>query len=144
MSNTTGVQAIYEQYTELFGTNLPMHEQFFIYVRNVFQGDFGFSFSQYPRTVANVIRSSLVWTIALQLPAILVGWFIGNLLGALAAYRRGGFDKALMPASISSFPISVWGSSGQLSSTTSCPFGRSSSSPSAARPSVCARWPSMS
>jgi peptide/nickel transport system permease protein len=100
MSNTTGVQAIYEQYTELFGTNLPLHEQFFIYVRNVFQGDFGFSFSQYPRTVANVIRSSLVWTIALQLPAILVGWFIGNLLGALAAYRRGGFDKALMPASI--------------------------------------------
>ncbi len=29
MSNATGVQAIYEQYTELFGTNLPIHEQFF-------------------------------------------------------------------------------------------------------------------
>lgn len=100
MSNTAGIQAIYEQYTELFGTNLPMVQQFFIYVRNVFQGDFGFSFSQYPRTVADVLRASLVWTIALQLPAILVGWLIGNLLGALAAYRRGAFDKALMPASI--------------------------------------------
>jgi peptide/nickel transport system permease protein len=50
--------------------------------------------------VADVLRASLVWTIALQLPAILVGWIIGNLLGALAAYRRGGFDKGLMPASI--------------------------------------------
>jgi peptide/nickel transport system permease protein len=100
LSNATGVQAIYEQYTELFGTNLPIHEQFIIYVRNVFRGDFGFSFSQYPRTVADVLRASLVWTIALQLPAILVGWIIGNLLGALAAYRRGGFDKGLMPASI--------------------------------------------
>ena len=52
MSNSTGVQAIYQQYTELFGTNKPMLEQFFIYVKNVVRGDFGFSFSQYPRTVA--------------------------------------------------------------------------------------------
>jgi peptide/nickel transport system permease protein len=100
MSNATGVQAIYEQYTELFGTNLPMHEQFFLYVRNVFHGDFGFSFAQYPRTVANVIKSSIWWTVALQFPAIVVGWLIGNTLGALAAYIRKGFDKVLMPISI--------------------------------------------
>jgi peptide/nickel transport system permease protein len=106
MSNTTGVQAIYQQYTELFGTNRPIHEQFVIYVRNVFQGNFGFSFSQYPRTVADVIGSSIGWTVALQFPAIIVGWLIGNTLGALAAYRRGGFDKVLMPVSIfvSNFP----------------------------------------
>lgn len=100
MSNTTGVQAIYEQYTELFGTNRPMIEQFFIYVRNVFRGDFGFSFSQYPRTVADVLRASIWWTIGLQFPAIIVGWIIGNSLGALAAYRKGSFDKILMPISI--------------------------------------------
>ena len=100
MSNTTGVQAIYEQYAELFGTNKPMLEQFFIYVRNVLRGDFGFSFSQYPRTVAEVIKASIWWTVALQFPAILVGWLIGNTLGALAAYLRGGFDKVLMPISI--------------------------------------------
>ena len=57
MSNSTGVQAIYQQYTELFGTNKPMLEQFFIYVKNVLHGDFGFSFSQYPRTVAAGSRS---------------------------------------------------------------------------------------
>ena len=43
LTNATGVQAIYEQYTELFGTNLPIIQQFFIYVRNVFNGDFGYS-----------------------------------------------------------------------------------------------------
>ena len=100
MSNTTGVQAIYQQYAELFGTNKPMLEQFFIYVKNVMQGDFGFSFSQYPRTVADVIKSSIWWTVALQFPAIIVGWLIGNTLGALAAYLKGGFDKILMPSSI--------------------------------------------
>lgn len=100
MTDATGVQAIYEQYTELFGTNLPMWQQFFIYVKNVFRGDFGFSFSQYPRTVANVIGSSIWWTLCLQFPAIIAGWLIGNTLGALAAYLRGGFDRVLMPVSI--------------------------------------------
>ena len=100
MSNTAGVQAIYEQYAELFGTNKPMLEQFFLYVRNVFRGDFGFSFSQYPRTVADVLAASIWWTIGLQFPAIIVGWLIGNTLGALAAYRKGGLDRVLMPVSI--------------------------------------------
>ena len=106
MSNTSGVQKIYEQYTELFGTNKPMLEQFFIYVKNVVHGDFGFSFSQYPRTVADVLKSAIWWTIWLQFPAIIVGWIIGNTLGALAAYLKGGFDLVLMPFSIfvSNFP----------------------------------------
>lgn len=99
-SNATGVQAIYKQYTELFGTNKPMLEQFFIYMRNVAHGDFGFSFSQYPRTVANVLKSSIWWTVCLQFPAIIIGWLIGNTLGALAAYLKGGFDRVLMPVSI--------------------------------------------
>ena len=106
MSNATGVQAIYQQYVDLFGTNKPMLEQFSIYMKNVARGDFGFSFSQYPRTVASVLKSSIWWTIGLQFPAIIVGWLIGNTLGALAAYLKGGFDKVLMPVSIlvSNFP----------------------------------------
>jgi len=105
-TNTAGVQAIYEQYTELFGTNKPIMTQFFIYLKNVIHGDFGFSFSQYPRTVANVLKSSLWWTVMLQFPAIIIGFLIGNVLGVLAAYLRGWYDKALMPLSIfaSGFP----------------------------------------
>ena len=106
MSDATGVRAIYQQYTELFGTNKPILEQFFIYVRNVLRGDFGYSISMYPRTVADTLKSAIVWTICLQFPAIIVGWLIGNTLGALAAYLRGAFDKVLMPVSIfvSNFP----------------------------------------
>ena len=106
MANTTGMKAVYEQYTALFGTNKPILEQFFIYVKNVLQGNFGASFSQYPRPVADILKSSILWTIGLQFPAIIVGWLIGNTLGALAAYVKGGFDKVLMPVSIfvSNFP----------------------------------------
>jgi peptide/nickel transport system permease protein len=100
MSNATGVQKIYEQYSELFGTNKPILVQFLIYVKNVAQGNFGFSFSQYPRTVADVLGSAIWWTVGLQLPAILVGWILGNILGALAAYMKSGYDKVLMPVTL--------------------------------------------
>jgi len=106
MTSQAGVQRVYEQYAELFGTKKPMLEQFFLYMKNVAQGNFGISFSQYPRSVADILQSSIWWTIGLQFPAIIVGWLIGNTLGALAAYLKGGFDKVLMPVSIfvSNFP----------------------------------------
>ena len=88
---------IYEHYMRQFGTDRPMWEQFFIYIGNVLRGDFGLSFSQYPRPVSDILRSALPWTIGLQFPAILVGWLLGNVLGAIAAYVRKGFDKVLLP-----------------------------------------------
>jgi peptide/nickel transport system permease protein len=100
MTSQTGVQAVYEEYATLFGTNRPIIEQFFLYVGNVFKGDLGTSFSQYPRSVTSVLKASIWWTVALQFPAIIVGWLIGNTLGALAAYLKGAFDKVLMPISI--------------------------------------------
>jgi peptide/nickel transport system permease protein len=100
MSNSTGMKEVYQQYADLFGTNKPILEQFFLYVKNVFHGNFGTSFSQYPRPVSDIIKSSIVWTVCLQFPAIIVGWIIGNTLGALAAYIKKGFDKVLMPISI--------------------------------------------
>lgn len=106
ITNTTAIQQIYRDYQEKFGTDKPLDIQFYSYIRNLFNGDMGVSFSQYPRTVSDIISSSIVWTLALQLPAIIVGWFIGNLIGVLAAYIRKGFDKAVMPAClfISSVP----------------------------------------
>jgi peptide/nickel transport system permease protein len=100
ISSPSAIQQIYNRYAELFGTNKPMLEQFMLYVRNVARGDFGISFSEYPRPVADIIWTSVWWTIGLQLPAIIVGWLIGNLLGAMAAYIKGGYDKVLLPASI--------------------------------------------
>ena len=100
MSSSTGMKEVYQRYVELFGTNKPMLTQFFIYVKNMLRGDFGLSFSQYPRPVADILRTSLLWTVALQFPAIIVGWLVGNTLGVLAAYLKGGFDKVLMPVSI--------------------------------------------
>ncbi len=100
MNDASAVRRIYEEYARQFGTDKPMLQQFVMYLQNLLKGDFGLSFSQYPRPVADIISSAVGWTIGLQLPAIIVGWMLGNLLGALAAYIRKGFDRVVMPVSL--------------------------------------------
>ncbi|MCR5769916.1 MAG: ABC transporter permease [Butyrivibrio sp.] len=97
MTSSVAIQKVYEDYAEKFGTNLPMWQQFFKWAGNALKGDFGISFTQYPRTVSDIIGSAVGWTLALQLPAIIIGWLIGNLLGAIAAYKKGIMDKVILP-----------------------------------------------
>lgn len=100
VTDASAVKRIYEQYQKEFGTDKSLPEQFVIFVQNLFKGDLGTSFSQYPRKVSDIISSAIWWTVCLQFPAIIVGWLLGNILGALAAYIRKGFDKVLMPVSL--------------------------------------------
>ncbi len=100
MSEASAVKEIYENYAREFGVDKPMYVQFVTYFTNALKGDFGLSFSQYPREVSDIIGDAIWWTVGLQLPAIIVGWFIGNILGALAAYIRKGFDKIIMPVAL--------------------------------------------
>ena len=73
MTDRNSVQLIYEDYAKKFGLDKSMFEQFFIWLKNLFHGDLGVSFSMYPRKVTDVLSSSLIWTVCLQFPAILVG-----------------------------------------------------------------------
>ena len=85
--------------------------QFFVYIKNVFKGDFGLSYSQYPKPVIEIIKESLPWTLAIQFPTIVLGWIVGNLLGAFAAYKRGIFDKVFFPLAmfLNGVPFFVFG-----------------------------------
>lgn len=109
ISDANAVKHIYEEYARKFGTDQPMYKQFITYFSNFFKGDFGLSFSQYPREVSDIISNAIGWTIMLQFPAIIVGWLIGNVLGALAAYIRKGFDKVIMPACLFASSIPAFG-----------------------------------
>ena len=84
--------------------------QFFSYIGKVFHGDLGLSY-QHNEPVTNVIKKSLPWTLAIQAPTILLGWIVGNLLGAFAAYKRGIFDKVFFPCAmfLNGVPFFVFG-----------------------------------
>jgi len=97
-SETT--QRLYRTYLKEFGLDRSIPAQFASYLRMLLKGDLGTSFSQYPKPVARVLAEALPWSFALQLPAMVVGWVLGNVLGAVAAYRKGVFDHALFPLSL--------------------------------------------
>jgi peptide/nickel transport system permease protein len=97
MTDANAVKKIYDAYMTMFGLDKPLWQQFFVYIGNLFQGNMGLSFYQFPRPVTDIIGSSIHWTLMLQIPAILVGWFLGNSLGAITAYRKGIFDRVFFP-----------------------------------------------
>ncbi|MBQ1365921.1 MAG: ABC transporter permease [Clostridia bacterium] len=103
------VQEQMAYYQHQFGLDKNIFGQFWDFVKNAFNGTFGVSYSQYPRLVSDIIGSSIWWTVALQLPAIIVGWLLGNLLGALAAYKRSVYDKVLMPVTLFFSAIPAFG-----------------------------------
>jgi len=90
----------YQTYMKEFGLDKPLLAQFGTYLGNLARGDLGTSFGNYPAKVGSLISSSLPWTIGLQLPAIIVGWILGNILGVLAAYRGGAFDRYVFVGSL--------------------------------------------
>ena len=96
-------------YKHQFGLDKNLFGQFIDFVKNAFNGTFGVSYNQYPKTVSEIIGASNWWTIALQLPSILVGWILGNVLGAVAAYRRKAWDKVIMPTSLFLSAIPAFG-----------------------------------
>ncbi|MGO2537474.1 MAG: ABC transporter permease [Brachybacterium tyrofermentans] len=91
---------VYESYVQEFGLDQPLWQQFFTYLGNVFTGDLGTSFAYYPASVNDLVGQALPWSIAVQLPAILIGWILGNVVGAIAAFRGGNWDRSVFTSSL--------------------------------------------
>jgi peptide/nickel transport system permease protein len=68
--------------------NDPIHIQFFDYVTQILQGDFGRSY-WYGRAVESIIVDAAPWTIFLLTVSIILTFAIGIVLGAIMAYKEG-------------------------------------------------------
>ncbi|MGI8869979.1 MAG: ABC transporter permease [Mycobacteriales bacterium] len=94
------LRGIHDHYIKEFGLNKSMIEQFLTYLNNLIHGNLGLSFANYPGTVSSQIKQALPWTLGLQIPAILIGWLVGNAVGAIAAYKGGWFDRSAFLGSL--------------------------------------------
>jgi peptide/nickel transport system permease protein len=74
----------------------PIWEQFLNFWAALLQGDLGRSVFLTGRPVTDVIMSAVPYTLALLIPAILLSWWVGNSIGALAA-RRKRLDNTVLP-----------------------------------------------
>jgi peptide/nickel transport system permease protein len=77
-----------EQLRKLFGLDKPLAVQYWYYLRNLFHGNFGFSYT-YRQPVATIIAQRMLNTIVLLGAATVLIVLLGIGLGVLAAARRG-------------------------------------------------------
>lgn len=91
---------------ELYGLEGSVMQQYGVFWKRLFKGDFGPSFSQFPTPVTTLIRISMPWTIGLLLVSTLLSWTIGSILGVLAgAFRQARWAKTMAVVSMSLRPI---------------------------------------
>lgn len=82
---------------EKYGLNKPLLVQYTRFLTNMFQGDFGVSFTQQNRTVNNIIKEHFPISAVLGLMAIFIATLGGVVGGALAAIKRNQrADRTIM------------------------------------------------
>ena len=89
-------EVMYGYYTEAFGLDVPVWQQYLNFWNALFHGDLGTSVYLFPQPVSKVLRESIPYDIFLLLPAILLSWWAGNKFGAFAA-RTKRLDNTLLP-----------------------------------------------
>jgi peptide/nickel transport system permease protein len=72
------------------GLDRPVYERYAKWMINFFKGDFGTSFSNFPRPVLDVIAERAPRTLLLFLTATVVSFYTGFLAGKVLSWRRGG------------------------------------------------------
>src|SRR5258708_535482 len=88
-----GIADISRVYRQKFGLDQPIWVQYGNYLVSVGTLDFGYSITNYPETVDDILLTALPWTIGLLLTATLLAFAIGSILGAI-----GGGARAHAPA----------------------------------------------
>lgn len=90
-------QLLYIYWVKKFGLDQPLHVQYIVFLKNVFSFSFGPSITYYPTEALILVLSVLPWSLMLLVPSIIIGWLLGNYIGAQAAYKKGIFDKVIYP-----------------------------------------------
>lgn len=88
-----------------FGLNLPLWQQYLLFVKNTFSGNFGISI-YYHQSVASVLFPALMNSLILLVPATLIAVILGIMTGKAAAWRRGtALDGAITGGSMALYSI---------------------------------------
>jgi peptide/nickel transport system permease protein len=91
----------------LFGqSDASLWQQYLDYWKNLFTGNLGISYAYYPTPVADVLASSIGWTLVLISVCTILGFVIGTGLGMIVGWRRGSWLDGLIPVTtlLSSIP----------------------------------------
>ena len=88
--------ALTSYFMAAFNLDQPLWQQYLNFWWALFNGDLGRSIMLFPTPVTTLIGRALPYTLGLLLPSILLSWYVGNVVGALAA-RRKLLDNTVLP-----------------------------------------------
>ncbi len=88
LSNTIPKEAV-EQFYHQFGLDLPLTDQYILYIVNILHGQWGYSYA-YGLPVFSMITEKLCWSLILLLPATVLGILLGTVIGAWSGWKSGG------------------------------------------------------
>lgn len=90
MGGTSGIsEELAQDYRERFGLDKSLPEQYFTYLRDLAQGDLGYSIPTYPTRVSTLLGNAIPWTVGLLGITTLISWILGSLLGAMVGWSEG-------------------------------------------------------
>lgn len=84
--NSAGIEEMVQAYQAKFGLDKPIIEQYINYMSDVVRLDFGYSMTNYPRRVTDLIAIAMPWTLGLLTVATVMSFTVGTVLGALTAW----------------------------------------------------------
>lgn len=102
-----GSKALVDEYARRFGLDKPLAEQYFLYLRQLSQGDLGYSIGSFPTTVAELIQHALPWTLGLLLVTTIISWILGSVIGGVVGWTggRSRFLQGLVPVALILYTI---------------------------------------
>ena len=84
-----------ELYEQKFHLDKPLMVQYFVWLKNILKGDFGYSFS-FKAKVFDVVSSRLFNTLILSLSSLIFTWIFVIPLGVIAALKRNKFTDRFL------------------------------------------------
>jgi peptide/nickel transport system permease protein len=107
MGGNRGGTALVEEYTRRFGLDKSPAEQFVSYLRQLAQGDMGYSISSFPSSVGDVLKQAIPWTVGLLIVTTLISWTLGSIIGGIVGWTggRSPFLQALVPVALVLYTI---------------------------------------
>jgi len=71
-----------------FGLDGPWHVQYGNYIKNSLTFEFGYSLTQFPSTVWEMMARAMPWTVGLLTFSTLITFLFGNAVGAIIGWRK--------------------------------------------------------
>ena len=96
---------LHKTLTEMYGLTGSIVDQYIRFWKHLIRFDLGPSLTSFPTPVIEIVWTSLPYTAGLMSISIVIGWLVGNLLGAVGGYFKGTWSRVLEISAMVIYPI---------------------------------------